>query len=546
MSQSRSETSTQVSQAKNGWAGSAVEGQGPKRLFCFVALAMTAVFYAALVARGIVIAGGFEYPLDDPYIHLALAEQIAQGTYGINPGEAASPSSSPLFPLLLTPFPGTEFQRMLLVFWNTVGMGLTAWLWGLILVEAGFMRQGWRGIGVSAAALGPIAMLSPHVGFIGMEHTLHAAATLAVFLGLFRHLGERGGMALLLAGVFFASAFRLEGAAIGVVAGSVLFFTGDRRMGVLAVIFAFLPIVVFSAFLLSAGLEPLPSSVSTKLSYGPDVELSPLALRLAILRQNILKPGGALLLILAVAALVLWRFKPASHSRMATGIALVSILPVLAHLALGQIGWANRYEHYVLALSLAGVFALIPMAVPENRTAAAGLAAIAMLVALVVYQPQATLSLGRYPYAIAAQQGQMSRLVQDHWKGPIGVNDIGLVSWQNQETVLDLWGLAFEDARKARLEGGEPGWAGDLTDAQNIDFTMVYDKWFKDGIGPDWIKIGDFVFTDASRTYLGDYVVAFYATRPEAVDDIRLAVAEWVATLRKETYFDWEPGMAPE
>ena len=39
-------------------------------------------------------AGVFEYPLDDVYIHLAMAEKIARGTYGVNLGEPASASSS--------------------------------------------------------------------------------------------------------------------------------------------------------------------------------------------------------------------------------------------------------------------------------------------------------------------------------------------------------------------------------------------------------------------------------------------------------------------
>jgi len=33
--------------------------------------------------------GYYEYPLDDPYIHLAMSEQIANGGYGVNAGEYA-------------------------------------------------------------------------------------------------------------------------------------------------------------------------------------------------------------------------------------------------------------------------------------------------------------------------------------------------------------------------------------------------------------------------------------------------------------------------
>ncbi|MFL5332707.1 MAG: hypothetical protein ACJ8H8_05915, partial [Geminicoccaceae bacterium] len=69
------------------------------------ALALCAgVLFPALVALAAVLAGNggvFAYPLSGPYIHLALAEQILHGHYGLNPGEPASPSSTILYPLLL-------------------------------------------------------------------------------------------------------------------------------------------------------------------------------------------------------------------------------------------------------------------------------------------------------------------------------------------------------------------------------------------------------------------------------------------------------------
>ncbi|HWE27085.1 MAG TPA: hypothetical protein VHB97_03740, partial [Polyangia bacterium] len=48
--------------------------------------------------------GHFYYPLDDPYIHLRVAQRIWHGGYGINAGEFSSPCSSVLWPFLLAPF----------------------------------------------------------------------------------------------------------------------------------------------------------------------------------------------------------------------------------------------------------------------------------------------------------------------------------------------------------------------------------------------------------------------------------------------------------
>ena len=46
-------------------------------------------------------ANHFIFSLDDAYIHLAVAENILKGGYGINIPEYSSPSSSILFPYLL-------------------------------------------------------------------------------------------------------------------------------------------------------------------------------------------------------------------------------------------------------------------------------------------------------------------------------------------------------------------------------------------------------------------------------------------------------------
>ncbi len=513
-----------------------------------LALAGGAAVFAVLILRGLGETGGvFEYPLDDPYIHLALAEQIRSGGYGVNAGELSSPGSSALFPLLLLPFAGEPAQRFLPLFWNLVGTGITACIWGRMLWWAGYGAPGWRPLGYGAALLGPVAVLSPGVGYVGMEHTLHAAASLLVLLGLLRHLGGQGGRALVLAGVFFAAALRFEGAALGLVAAGVLFFTGARVAGLAAAALTLAPIAGFVGFLAASGLEPLPSSVQAKLADGPDLTAGPLALRVAVLRANLAQAGGVLVLALALAALALWRLAPRLRDSRWGGLAVAVALPALAHLAFGQIGWLDRYEHYILALTAAAVLVLVRLARAGDPPALPATAAVVLVIGvlLAAYQPHATLRLADYSRAILSQQGQMARFAKDFLRAPVAVNDLGLVAWRNPNYVLDLWGLASAEARDLRLNAPEPGWAGRLAAAHAVPMAMVYDAWFEGWTGPDWVKIGDFRLT-RSGGYLGDYAVAFYATGPDFVAPVRRAVADWVHTLRPDTRFDWAPGMAPD
>src|SRR5438046_3919544 len=88
-----------------------------------VALAMT--FFTLLCAATFIAIlrlnhGTFTYTLDDPYLHLSLAENIAAGHYGINRDDVAAPSSSVLWPYLLAPFSALPFGHLVPLLLNYV------------------------------------------------------------------------------------------------------------------------------------------------------------------------------------------------------------------------------------------------------------------------------------------------------------------------------------------------------------------------------------------------------------------------------------------
>ena len=517
------------------------------RLLPLVALAAALTVFAALELTGLRLAGAFEYPLDDPYIHLALAEQIARGGYGVNPGELSSPGSSPAYPLLLLPFVGTGLHRFLPLVWGAAGLTALAWLWGRLLAEAGYGARAWRGLGLAAAGLGPFAVMMPHVATLGMEHSLHAAASLALLLGLARHMAGRGGTTLVACAAFAASAMRFEALALGLIAASVLALTGARRAGLVTALATLAPIVAFVVLLSALGLDPLPSSVQAKIADGSAAGMGPIAGRLIAAWASLGKPVGMLLAGLILALVALWRLAPAirdSHWRwLALGIAAAGA----AHLLAGQIGWLNRYEHYILVTLAAAVLVLLPRARAGAAPGLAGGLGVAAVLAagFIAYQPGATLRLPYGPLAIHAQQGEMARFVKDFLRTPVAVNDIGLVSWQNPRPVLDLWGLASAEARAARLAPvPTPGWAGALVARHGVPAALVYDHWIDEGLGPDWTRMGELIFTRRVG-FLGGPSVTFYATDPAAVAPMRAAIAAWAPGLGADAQWRWAEGMAP-
>ena len=499
--------------------------------------------FAALEAAAISLTGGyFEYPLDDTYIHLAMAESIWSGGYGVNLQDYSAASSSPLYPFLLVPVFSLEFQRYMPLLWNMVGLGLSAWLWGELLVIAGYGAGRLRRYGVALAVLGPVAVLMPSNAVIGMEHTLHTAASLAIILGLVRLLKGTPSWSLLYAGILFAPLFRFEGVALSLLAAFVIFSCGEKRRGIMALALALVPILLFSSYLVSLGLEPLPSSVQAKIAGAIRNEV-PLVLRvIATFLNNLRVPGGMLLAAYLVALLGMEIFSKPLRRDPLFKLWFVLVGATGAHLLVGHIGWLNRYEHYILTVVTAGILVLLPVVIGSNNFRRIGAQAVTVvLIPLAVYANSNLGILLQSPNAIFLQQRQMSDFAKDYMKTPVAVNDLGWVAWANPNYVLDLFGLGSTEALNNRITKTEPGWGGPLAKRHDVRFAMIYDSWMHEVVGENWVRIGSLVLEE-DLGFVGDSKVAFYATSPEYVEQVLDALREWVPKLHSGTHFEYDEG----
>lgn len=516
---------------------------GTARLAAVAVLTGLAAF-VALQIRAYTLAGVFEYPIDDVYIHLAMALGMAHGTYGVNAGEAASAASSILYPVLLMPLAGDEAQRFLPLVWNVAGLIASAALWGVIVAEA--RLTGWFAYLIAAA--GPVALNMSGVAFVGMEHSLHAAASLATVLGLWRYLIAGRIAPWFVAAMVLAPLLRLEGLALSLAAAAVIALTGRWRVG-LGIAFAVLaPVLAFSGALVALGLPPLPSSVLTKMARAP-AGTGQIQLELAKLAFNLATQAGLL-----IAALVLGSFAviPAIRAeasaqgadprtgRAATWLLTAVPLAGIAHLIEGRIGWLDRYEHYIVVSLVAGLI----LASAALRAVPAKVLRAVLVVAIAagawVWLPPLW---GRYvwnPRGVDLQHGQMARFAQDFLGEPVAVNDIGRVVWRNPNYVLDLWGLASERARRLRQEGTAPaGWAGMLTREKGVRLAMIYEGWIGAGIGPDWRRIARLTMR-TEHLALGGGIVSFYATDPAAAPELTAKLRDFAATLPPDAILEFE------
>ena len=505
------------------------------------ALVGTLGVFVLMQAVGLSHAGGaFEYPLDDVYIHLAMAEQLAQGGYGVNAGEYASASSSILYTFLLTPFAGTELHRYMPLLWNAVAVTASGVFWAMLVaraVAAGLAP--WTQALVAGVV--PIFLNIAAVAMTGMEHGLHTAVCLMLLVGLI-DMAVTGRLNwLLIAGVVLGPTLRFEGLALSLLSCAAVWQTGLRRQAVMLALASVAPVVLFVAALLAMGLEPLPSSIIVKLGL-EEGEGGPANL-FGRIGQNLRhEPAFALTALAAVGFWAAMRSRQGNRKR-ATLVATVVGGAALAHLAFGKFGWMDRYENYIIVTMTGGAIWLAVQVGGATPRLILTVAAMALSFSFFPNYLKNFLVVTQYaPQSVLLQHGEMARFAQDYARVPVAVNDLGRVAYRNPDYTLDLWGLASPEARILRLDDERPqGWADGPAKAHGVKLAMIYDRWLPQAAHPGWVRLGTLRHL-THRGMLAGTNVNFYATDAATAPALRAALAEYAKTLPDGVAFDAAPG----
>ena len=480
--------------------------------------------------------GHFNYCLDDPYIHMALAERIRHGFYGLNAGEAVSPSSSLLWPLLLVPFAGTAVMTFMPLMLNTAFGAGSAFLLGRFVDrftgDLTTKDELWR-----PRVLAILLMLATNLlglAFTGLEHSLEAMLAIAAAFSIVHVLrGERIAWWSIAAAAVLPSV-RYEGALLSFAVAATLWAVRARRGAILLMLGSVLPLVGFGLFLRHLHLPFEPISVLAKAAY-KFADTSPLPVRIVRLvvetrRYTYQEPErfGVFLLTLAATYLA-WRNRARRSARLAlAGAALIGWVQVY----LGPFGWFFRYEMYCIAFLLPVVLAadfttpgpvadqqddmIHPAALSEDvrvkrmgRSLSGSAVHIsgALLLAigtLAMFYLRGQLGIPLAAQGIYQQQVQLSRFTHEFYTGPVAVNDLGLVSFRRspQSYVLDLYGLGSYEAFQTKEADRTPEWLDRITREHGVGLVMIYPEWFQKGVPATWQPVAKLCATDAN-TLLG-------------------------------------------
>lgn len=324
--------------------------------------------------------GTFSYPLDDTYIHMALARNLAvHGNWGISPHEFASASSSVLYTLLLAGLFKLFSVHVIIPFVLNCVVGVV-----LLAVVQRWLRK--EGIPAAGGQLGILlvvvfAVPLPILIICGMEHTLQCLFSFLFIYGfsewLEGSLADRSGKwkfpwAVAIYGLL-VTFIRYEG--LFLIAIACLILVWHRKLG-LAVKLGFisvLPVAIFGIISIIKGSYFLPNSVLLK-SGGAPMSLSGvlqfldniLVQKLTIVKTDEIpygtpRPGISLLAtqrLLIILPAVYWIFLKYIRQRVAYGYILGMLLGcTILQLCFASTGWLYRYEAYLIfcTVVIAGV-----------------------------------------------------------------------------------------------------------------------------------------------------------------------------------------------
>jgi hypothetical protein len=476
--------------------------------------------------------GHFVYALDDPYIHLALSEQIAHGHYGINPGEASSPSSSVIWPFLLTAFAGQRWHIYVPLALNVV-FGLAA------VVLIAFVVDRWPPFSVEPGLAGwskrlftiLLLMMAGNLvslTFVGMETVLQCLLAIACAAGLMVAWDEHRVPYWCLAAAAIGPMVRYEGIALSLAVCMVLLGLGQMRRAIVLLALSILPLVLFGLFLQHLGLPFLPMSILTK---GGAYQAHP---AMDLFRQSYLAVAhdSSRWRVLAIGVILAFALVSV-RDRVRRAVLGAGVLVAGLHLAVGQFGWFHRYEVYALLFLTLILVRLVNSSAPTQY----GVVALALFYLASPYI-SATGETAPAAHELYLQQYQMHRFITDFYHGDVAVTDLGMVSDGRPAGmyVLDLEGLASPEVARTRNKSAD--WLEEIVRRHGVRLAIVYADSYN--IPASWAPLANMCETKPTQI-VGETCVMFYSTSADSAASIREDLRRFAPTLPRGIEVDLDP-----
>ncbi|PWT90067.1 MAG: hypothetical protein C5B54_07885 [Acidobacteria bacterium] len=501
----------------------------------FVIVVFCVIYLAEIAAILRINEGHFLYTLDDPYIHMALAGQISNGHYGINPNESSAPASTILWPFVLAPFSHLDFFSYVPAVMNLfASIGILFCFYKILNLSLKSVNETARNTFVT----GTLFCLIPAtnlvgLAFTGMEHSVQVFLSAALLLGVIIQQESDVIPRWFPAVVVLGPLIRYENLALSFAVLLLMAVRGKWKLVFSCTAMIVASVAAFSLFLHERNLGWFPSSVIVKSSIVRSGS------RLHAFKDNFLgniqlREGTVVTCGFIILAAIATFGRHIKDRQLAFCIALAT----LAHLIAGGFGWFHRYEIYIVATDLLAILYLFRSRLSSIIFERGAWLSVSFFVVIVVvlFYPYARVIVSN-PIAsnnIYEQQYQMRRFVQESFPTPSAVNDLGLVAYGNKNYVLDLYGLASQEASEMRAAKKNAEWMDRLTQKYGVKVVMIHESWFP-YLPQNWQLLGR-LRLGKRKVSPGDPTVAFYATDGVS-EDLKQALARFRSTLPRDVIF---------
>ncbi|MFA0833703.1 MAG: hypothetical protein ACC609_06815 [Methanobacterium formicicum] len=394
--------------------------------------------------------------------------------------------------------------------------------------------------------------------FTGMENILQIFLTVAFVYKSARILSEKkSGKSELLLLLILAALLTLNRYenSFTIIAVGLMFVIYKRKLQALFLFLAgSIPLILYGIISKIQGWYFLPNSLVLKSVFlkNPMSTTNTLFLTLGKLLSIIYSPHLLILFILSAFLLILIVKNKTKNRNTNFTVIILSVfcINLILHILFAQTGWFYRYEAYLIVLGLFGISLGISLYleniqnlkidkgyIPKKNVFKYLIIVIFICILMTPMVNMGYESITSVPQAsknIYEQQYQMALFLKEYYQGEtVGLNDIGVINYNDDIKCLDLWGLAsFEVAEKR--EEGKYGVTeiSDMVKNNNVSVIIIYNYTLGNNIPPDWIKVGEWEIKD--NVACGDSVVLFYAPNPKNETYLREKLRMFSSKLPKD------------
>jgi hypothetical protein len=174
--------------------------------------------------------GVFVYTLDDPYIHLKMAQNILEGHYGVNIQETSAPSSSILWPFFLALLYAVKETVLWPLIVNIIFTILILfYIYKILLLSYDSTKVKTSFFHLILLALSIPSFNLSGLIFTGMEHSLQLLFIAIIVYGILQYETKKKYTQMFIFSLIVAPLVRYENFAVTLPVLFYLFWNGERK-----------------------------------------------------------------------------------------------------------------------------------------------------------------------------------------------------------------------------------------------------------------------------------------------------------------------------